>query len=217
MFSGIVEAVVPVLKEERGSGVLRIHVQRPIEFDDIKTGDSICTNGVCLTVESFSSSELIFALAAETLKILGLNNSTSTMLNRKLNLERSLRFGDRIHGHLVSGHVESLGKVVKREVQGESLFLDVEVQDSVLPFLWNKGSITMNGTSLTVNGVIGKTINVCLIPETQKRTNLGELNVGETLTIEPDYMARATVQAAIQAAMQAAVQSTMQKINGAET
>lgn len=193
MFSGIIEAVSPVLREEKGSGVLRIHVQRPSDFDDIKIGDSICTNGVCLTLEAFSEKEMTFALAAETLKILNLHGENQSLASQRLNLERSLRFGDRIHGHLVTGHVDSLGKVTKRQMQGESLFLEVEVQASIRPFVWKKGSLTMNGTSLTVNEVLGSIVSVCLIPETQKRTNLGNLIVGDFVTIEPDYMARATV------------------------
>ena len=131
-------------------------------------------------------------MAAETLKVLQWSpENPEALLGRKFNLERSLRFGDRIHGHLVTGHVDSVGKVTRSEGVGENWFLDVEVADSVLPFLWNKGSITLNGVSLTVNEVKGCTISVGLIPETLKRTNLGELKVGSQINVEPDYMAKA--------------------------
>ena len=193
MFSGIIEAVSPILTAVESPGVIRIGVQKPAQFDDLKIGDSISTNGVCLTVEKFDRDSIVFALAAETLKVLGLQGSANNLIGQKLNLERSLRFGDRIHGHLVTGHVDSMGNVLARSMEGESLFLEVLVQNSILPFVWKKGSITLNGTSLTVNQVQGNQISVCLIPETQKRTNLGEVKVGDVLTVEPDYMARAIV------------------------
>ncbi len=195
MFSGIIESVQPILSSQALANAYQIRVQRPGEFDDIKVGDSIACDGVCLTIESFSDSELFFTLAAETIRVL--KWQPDSWIGKKLNLERSLRFGDRIHGHLVTGHVDSLGRVVRAEAIGESFFLDVEVEDSILPFVWTKGSITLNGVSLTVNQVQQKVLSVCLIPETMKRTNLGELKLNASVNVEPDYMARA-VQRAIE-------------------
>ena len=118
MFSGIVESVQPILSTEKGHGALRISIRRPSEFNDIKTGDSIEINGVCLTVESCAEADkMTFALAAETLQVLAWTEG-SNLVGKKVNLERSLRFGDRIHGHLVTGHVDSLGKVQFLEKQG---------------------------------------------------------------------------------------------------
>lgn len=191
MFSGIVESVQPIINVEAAVGVVRIQVQKPQEFDDLKIGDSVSTNGVCLTVEKFDQKQITFALAAETLQILELK--ADTLRGQKVNLERSLKFGDRIHGHLVTGHVDSLGVVKHSRGEGESWFLDVEVQDSILPYLWKKGSITLHGVSLTVNDVQGNKVSVCLIPETLKRTNLGDLKIGDRINIEPDYMAKAVV------------------------
>lgn len=194
MFSGIIETVSPVISAIEQQSLIRIRIQKPSFFKDIKTGDSIACNGVCLTLESFDEQSMTFALAAETLKILGFNSGLAqSYIGKKMNLERSLCFGDRIHGHLVTGHVDSLGEIVACEKQGESLFLHVAVKESILPFVWKKGSITFNGTSLTVNEIINSVLSVCLIPETQKRTNLGELKIGEYVTVEPDYMARAVV------------------------
>jgi riboflavin synthase len=194
MFSGIVEAVADILRAEEAPGVLRIRVARPASFDDIKLGDSIAVDGVCLTVEKFDPQTLTFALAPETLKVLNWKTSkASELAGRKLNLERSLRFGDRIHGHLVTGHVDSLAVVTKAQTEGESFFLDVEIADSVLPYVWKKGSLTLNGVSLTVNELQKKSVSVCLIPETLKRTNLGALKVGDFVNVEPDYMARAVL------------------------
>jgi riboflavin synthase len=194
MFSGIVEVVKPIRKATEAAGVIRVEIERPQSFDDIKQGDSIATDGVCLTVESFNESSMTFALAPETLRVLNWKTSSAAdLIGRQVNLERSLRFGDRIHGHLVTGHVDSLGVVTKSQSEGESLFLDIELQPSVLPYVWKKGSITLNGVSLTVNEVRAHHVSVCLIPETLKRTNLGSLKVGDSVNVEPDYMARAVL------------------------
>ncbi|MEK2690126.1 riboflavin synthase [Bdellovibrio sp. GT3] len=189
MFSGIVESVMPIESSEELQNAYRVKIKKPSEFNDLKLGDSIACDGVCLTVEAFDEQQMTFALAAETIKILDWN--PSRWIGKKVNLERSLRFGDRIHGHLVTGHVDSLGSVTRAELVGESFFLDVKVQDTILPYVWKKGSITLNGVSLTVNELSKHTVSVCLIPETLKRTNLGDLKIGSKINVEPDYMARA--------------------------
>jgi riboflavin synthase len=194
MFSGIVEAVSEIVSSQELQNAYRIQVQKPAEFQDLHLGDSVAVDGVCLTVEAFDEKNITFALAAETIRILRWN--PSAWLGKKINLERSLRFGDRIHGHLVAGHVDSLGEVTLAQQDGESFFLDVKVAPTVLPYVWKKGSITMNGVSLTVNEIKNAVISVCLIPETLKRTNLGLLTPGQFVNIEPDYMARAVVAAA---------------------
>lgn len=192
MFSGIIESVQPLLKVHQGLGpVVRFDLKKPNEFDDLKIGDSIAVNGICLTVETFDQGQVTFALAAETLKVLGETPETvHKLIGKFFNLERSMKFGDRIHGHLVTGHVDSLAKVVRSEPVGENLFLDVEVQASIAPFIWRKGSITLNGVSLTINEIVGHTVSVCLIPETLKRTNLASYKVGQCLNVEPDYFAK---------------------------
>ncbi|WP_413943208.1 riboflavin synthase [Bdellovibrio sp. HCB-162] len=189
MFSGIVESVMPIVSSQELPNVYRIKVKKPSEFNDIKLGDSIACDGVCLTVEAFDDEQMTFALAAETIKVLEWN--PQSWIGKKMNLERSLRFGDRIHGHLVTGHVDSLGTVTRASLEGESFFLDVKVKNTILPFVWKKGSVTLNGVSLTVNELNNDTVSVCLIPETLKRTNLGDLKVGSVVNVEPDYMARA--------------------------
>lgn len=189
MFSGIVEATGRLLSWKNLNNAVQVQIERPTHFDDIKTGDSIAINGACLTVEFFSAESVTFTLAQETLKIL--QWTPQNWSEKKVNMERSLRFGDRIHGHLVTGHVDSLGKISGVNAQGDSLVLDVEVGDSLLPYIWHKGSLTINGVSLTLNSVQGHLVSVCLIPETLKRTNLAELKVGDAVTLEPDYFAKA--------------------------
>lgn len=189
MFSGIVEATSILRRFSTGDKTTTVLFDRPPSFDDIKTGDSIAVNGVCLTVERFDSKEIQFSLGHETLKVLQWD--PQQWLNKPQNMERSLRLSDRIHGHLVSGHVEGLGKIISSNAEGENWFMTVEIPESLRPLVWKKGSITLHGVSLTVNEVEGPNISVCLIPETQKRTNLTSLQVGQTINLEPDYMAKA--------------------------
>jgi len=193
MFSGIIEALEPALACEAMDGAFRLRLRRPSTFDDIKPGDSIAVDGVCLTVERFNDEAIDFVLAAETIRVLSFD--PSSVKGRWFNLERSMRLGDRLHGHLVSGHVDSRGRVTRAELQGESLFLDVKLNPNLLGFVWPKGSITLNGVSLTVNSVVGDVISVCLIPETRKRTNLDSLKSGDGVNVEPDLLARAVARA----------------------
>ncbi|MFZ4405183.1 MAG: riboflavin synthase [Pseudobdellovibrionaceae bacterium] len=204
MFSGIVESCQPVVRQHseeflnNQGQVLRLTIAKPTMFTDLSIGDSICCNGVCLTIESFSESEMQFALGAETLKVL--NYSLADMQNNKkfpwtvVNLERSLRFGDRIHGHLVAGHVEAVVPVTDISSWQEGSQVWVQLPDQIKPYVWKKGSITLNGVSLTVNEIDDKTLSVCLIPETLKRTNLQHLQKNDFVTIESDYFSKAAVQ-----------------------
>jgi len=197
MFSGIIEArarvVTATQKSGPKNGLVQILVERPADFNDIRLGDSIATNGVCLTVEAFDEKTMQFALGAETLNVTGW--SAESLNQSHVNLERSMRLGDRIHGHLVSGHVDAIGKVKRIENAGGSVFIDVDVPPQLAPYIWKKGSWAMNGVSLTVNSAENNVVQVCLIPETLKRTNLGELKVGSSVTIEIDTVARGLIHA----------------------
>ncbi len=171
------------------SGLLFIDVERPETFTDIKIGDSICHNGVCLTVESFDQKKMTFALGAETLKIT--RWTVEKLKGAMLNLERSLGFGDRVHGHIVSGHVDDVGEVVLVKDLGGSVQVDIRAPRHLLQSVWKKGGWAVNGVSLTVNDVTSDTVSHCLIPETLRRTNLGQIRIGDTVNLEVDMMARA--------------------------
>lgn len=199
MFSGIVEAVEPILAAVPLPGAVRIVVKKPPFFDDLQNGDSIACNGVCLTVESFNDNTIGFSLASETIRVLqnqpDMQNLNEAQLSQKLigqslNLERSLKLGDRIHGHLVSGHVDSMATLTAKHYSGESLILEFKFAASLRSYIWSKGSVTLNGVSLTINELNDDKLSVCLIPETIKRTNLANLNVHDQVTVEPDYMAK---------------------------
>jgi riboflavin synthase len=192
LFSGIVETQGRILAVSRDRELIRIDVERPNEFTDLNIGDSICSSGVCLTIEAHDEQKMTFALGAETLKITGWNEHS--LQNATLNLERSLKMGDRIHGHLVSGHVDATGIVKKVEDLGGSTQIDIEAPPEVLALVWKKGSWAVNGVSLTVNDVVSNTVSVCLIPETLARTNLSRLRAGDVVNLEVDPMARGMVQ-----------------------
>ena len=191
MFSGIVETTGVVRAAEPAGELLRLRVELPPSFTDLKSGDSVCMDGVCLTVEDFTANDMGFALGLETLKVTGW--SSERVLGRVVNLERSLRLHDRIHGHLVTGHVDQAGKVVHIEAQKEWRTLSIEFTEALAPFIWTKGSITINGVSLTINSMGNQSFQVGLIPETLKRTNMGRLQVGDPVNLEVDNMARGLV------------------------
>lgn len=192
MFSGLIESVQKIEKVTQGQGALSLFISRPAEFTDIKPGDSIAVDGICLTLEEFSSQQMKFTLGAETLKVISIPSlSPSAELEKKLsqkmvNLERSVKWGDRIHGHLVSGHVEEQGTVVKSQALGDSWILEVLCPENLGAFILKKGSIAFNGVSLTVNQFENSVVQVCLIPETLKKTNLGSLRPNDRINIETD-------------------------------
>jgi len=137
---------------------------------------------------------MVFALGAETLHVTGWN--IRNLLNKSVNLERSLPLGGRVHGHLVTGHVEGLGEVVGFKKKGENAFLKVAFPSRLTLYFWKKGSVAIDGISLTINQVEGQAFEVCLIPETLKRTNLGELLEGSQVNLEVDSFARGIVETA---------------------
>lgn len=191
MFSGIVETTSTVTDAFEHAGVVRITVKRPPDYEDLRIGDSIANDGVCLTVETFDASQMTFALGPETLRVTGW--TAAGIQGRVVNLERSLRLGDRIHGHLVTGHVDATAEIVGAETRGETLTLTVAVPERLRVFVWPKGSVAINGVSLTINAVTPTAFQVGLIPETLKRTNLGRLERGSRVNLEADNMARGLV------------------------
>lgn len=191
MFSGIVETTARVLHAESHSGVVRISVEKPNTFNDLSIGDSVSVDGVCLTVETFNDRQMTFALGSETLQVTGW--IAASLPGRVVNLERSLRLGDRVHGHLVTGHVDTRAQVLDARAEGEGLFVRIAVPESLAAYIWPKGSVTVNGASLTINDVKLDSFTVGLIPETLKRTNLKTLNPGVVVNLEVDNMARGLV------------------------
>ncbi|MBL7544361.1 MAG: riboflavin synthase [Bdellovibrionaceae bacterium] len=184
MFTGIVETTQKITHIEEKDQTLVVYVSKPDSFNDLHVGDSIALNGVCLTVENFEN-DLVFTLGVETLKIM--NWTKDNLLGRVVNLERSLRFGDRIHGHLVSGHADGTLPLIRRQPAGDCLILEFNLPNEFRMYFWKKGSITLNGVSLTLNDIDIDSFSVCLIPETLRKTNLEHVKIGERVSFECDY------------------------------
>ena len=186
MFSGIVAAVGRISKVqplERGVR-LSIHAVR-LGLDDVTIGDSICVNGVCLTVIAKTTSSFDADVSAETLHC-----TTGLDGQGEVNLEKSLRLADRIGGHLVSGHVDGVGEVLKFEPVGESHLLRVRAPAELAKYIARKGSVTLQGVSLTVNTVSGPDFDINLIPHTISATTLRHLKPGSPVNLEVDLIAR---------------------------
>ena len=186
MFTGCVETHELVLKTQSQKGGLRLFLKRPSSFQELNRGESFSINGVCLTLEAFTSSTMQFFLSQRTLKKTGWN--LKKLENRRVNLERSLRFGDSLHGHIVTGHIDTVGKIQKKEFDGETLILFVDYPQNIQHDLFENASVTLNGVSLTVSKLYKNHFTVHLIPETLKKTNLKHLKKGETVNLESDFM-----------------------------
>ena len=187
MFSGIIADVGTIARAEDRQGGLRLTVAtQQLGMDDVRLGDSIAVNGVCLTVVEMSSNNFVVDVSRETLDCtIGLDRQGA-----QVNLEKALRLSDRLGGHLVSGHVDGVGEVVSFDDIGESWRLVVRAPHELAKYIAMKGSITINGVSLTVNRVAGNEFEGNLIPHTLQVTTLHELKSGTKVNLEIDLIAR---------------------------
>ncbi len=187
MFSGIVADAGLIKKVADREGGLRLTIATELlGMDDVQLGDSIAVNGVCLTVIAKDGNDFTVDVSRETL-----NCTTGLEVQGKhVNLEKALRLSDRLGGHLVSGHVDGVGEVVAFNDIGESWRLVVKAPGVLAKYIAVKGSITINGVSLTVNHVAGDEFEVNLIPHTLEVTTLNELAKGMRVNLEIDLIAR---------------------------
>lgn len=187
MFSGIVAAVGRIEHIEPLADGIRITVNtNGLDLADVIVGDSIAHSGVCLTVVEMNGPKLKYDVSRETLNCtIGLD-----AVGNEVNLEKALRLADRLGGHLVTGHVDGVGEVVKFEPVGESHELVIRAPAAIAGYIAKKGSITVNGVSLTVNRVEGRDFWINLIPHTVAMTNLKHLQPGSRVNLEIDLIAR---------------------------
>jgi len=187
MFSGIIADVGTITQASDREGGLRLSVAtQNLGMDDVKLGDSIAVNGVCLTVIEIEDKTFSVDVSRETLDCtIGLAQQGAAV-----NLEKALRLSDRLGGHLVSGHVDGVGEVLAFENIGESWRLRVRAPKALAKYIAVKGSITINGVSLTVNQVAGSEFEVNLIPHTLAMTTLNLLTAGARVNLEIDLIAR---------------------------
>ena len=192
MFTGLVSDVGEIVAvRERGEGLRRLTIACRYPHASIAEGASIACAGVCLTVVETreEGGRTCFAVdaAAETLR---LTNVGGWQAGRKINLERPLKLGDELGGHLVAGHVDGMAVVTRRDDLTDMVRLELRAPHALARFIAPKGSVALDGVSLTINEVAGDLFSVLIIPHTLKVTTLGELAIGAPLNIEVDLMAR---------------------------
>ncbi|MHB9100909.1 MAG: riboflavin synthase [Sulfuricella sp.] len=186
MFTGIIEAVGQIKQvEQRDKGVRLTIASVRLDFSDVAVGDSIAANGVCLTVIALAGNAYTVDVSQESL-----NCTVGLSEPGEVNLEKAMRLSDRLGGHLVSGHVDGVGEVVKFEPVGESHRLQVRAPRDLARYIAAKGSITVNGVSLTVNEIRDGIFSINLIPHTVEVTTLRHLQPGARVNLEVDMLAR---------------------------
>jgi riboflavin synthase len=187
MFSGIIKYTGKIHQIFKKNDNCSIVIFSNVKFSKSEIGSSICCSGVCLTLESFSNKYSKFYISSETM------NRTifkSSFKGQIINLEKSLKFGDRISGHFVQGHVDTTSKVKKISYNGKSWFVNFILNRKLKKYLIYKGSISINGVSLTISKVLKNGFQVVIIPHTIKSTNLINLKNNDFVNIEFDIMGK---------------------------
>lgn len=188
VFTGIIEELGSVKKIQRESAnSVQLTIQANTIISDMNIGDSIAVNGICLTVTTFKDSEFCVDVMPETIKATSLNTLKS---GSHVNLERAMHANGRFGGHFVSGHIDGTGKITRKEKQENAIYYDVKVPTELQSYLLKKGSIAVDGISLTVFDVNDDTFTISLIPHTVTETVLGEKTVGSIVNIECDMLAK---------------------------
>jgi riboflavin synthase len=187
MFSGLVEATTRIAARIEEPGGVRLVLERPAAYTDLRLGDSIAIQGCCLTVVELPNSQMSFQAGRETLSRTSLG---SRKAGDKLNCERSLKLGDRLGGHLVTGHIDGQGTLVSRHDEAEWSNMVFRAPAALMRQMASKGSIAIEGVSLTLVDVTKETFSVALIPHTLAHTTLGELASGDTVNLETDLLAK---------------------------
>jgi riboflavin synthase len=186
MFTGIITDIGTVAALTQ-AGDLRARITTGYDTSRIDMGASIASDGVCLTVVALGPDWYEVQVSAETVSKTNLGDWT---IGRRVNLERALRVGDELGGHIVSGHVDGLAQVVDLRIEGDSTRIRMRAPDHLAGFIAPKGSVALNGTSLTVNEVEGAEFGINLIPHTKQVTTWGDTKLGDRINLEIDTLAR---------------------------
>lgn len=188
MFTGIIMAVGTVRSIERKGGDMRLQLATgKLDLGDVQLGDSIATNGVCLTVVELPGDGFVADVSNETLSRATLQDFA---VGRKVNLEKAMTPTTRFGGHIVSGHVDGLGEVVDIRPDARSTRYQIKAPDELAKYLAEKGSITVDGISLTINALSGAVFDLNIVPHTVSETNIGGWKLGTQVNLEVDILAR---------------------------
>lgn len=187
MFTGIIEEVGKVQGIMKSTKSAKIIISASKVLEDVNLGDSISTNGVCLTVTEFSANRFTVDVMAETMRK---SNLDKLSIGDEVNLERALRVGDRFGGHIVSGHIDGTGIITNYEKEDNAIWVTVKAKPEILRYIVQKGSITIDGISLTIAYIDDKVFKVSIIPHTKEVTTLLKKKVGDIVNLECDMVGK---------------------------
>lgn len=187
MFTGLIETTGRITEVIARADSRRIAIASKLPHSEIRTGESVAVDGVCLTVTSLAGDRFYATAVEETLRHTTLGNLRA---GATVNLERALKVGDRLGGHLVQGHVDGVGSIASVNQRGDDYRVQISFTAPLMRFVPLKGSVTVQGVSLTVSGTESAGFEVALVPETLSRTTLGKLRAREQVNIEVDLLAR---------------------------
>jgi len=188
MFTGIITAVGTVISAELVNGDMRAVIDAgSLDLTDVSLGDSISVNGACLTVVARSGNRFTADISSETLNCTNFHSLTSGV---RVNLEKAMQASARLHGHLVTGHIDATGQVRSIEPEARSVRIQIEVPLPLQRYICRKGSICIDGVSLTVNTISGQLVSVNVIPHTMQATRFSDYRPGSSVNIEVDIIAR---------------------------
>lgn len=187
IFTGIIEEIGTISSIQKSAKSARLAINAALIFDDIRTGDSVAVNGVCLTVTSILNKVFTADVMNETLNRSNLGDQS---VGSKVNLERAMLAGGRFGGHIVSGHIDGTGQIVKTERDDNAVWLTISASQNILKYIVEKGSVTIDGISLTVARAEENDFAVSVIPHTGKETTLLNKRVGDTINLENDIIGK---------------------------
>ncbi|WNO09449.1 riboflavin synthase [Teredinibacter sp. KSP-S5-2] len=188
MFTGIIQATGEIVSAQKKDGDLRLHVQsQSMDWSDVALGDSIATNGVCLTAVELPGNGFVADVSVETLD---LTCAQYWKAGTRVNLEKALTPESRLGGHIVSGHVDGVGEVISRAPDARSERFQIRAPKELAKYIAHKGSITVDGTSLTVNKVSGAVFDLNIVPHTLQETIMATYSEGTKVNLEVDVIAR---------------------------
>lgn len=191
MFTGIVEEVGKVVRIRRTSGGIRLEIEAKLILEDLKIGDSTSVSGVCLSAVELKRNSVVFEVMPETLRLTTLRNLRA---GEEVNLERALKVGSRLGGHLVTGHIDGVGVIRRRNLSKGSVEVWIALPSALLKYAVEKGSVAVDGVSLTIARVRQGCLSVCLIPHTRKVTTLEKKSSGKCVNMEMDSLLKGRFQ-----------------------